>query len=326
MRKHLLGISGLESEAFADLLENAHNFADISEREVKKVPALRGKTIVNLFLEPSTRTRTSFEIAGKRLSADTINISGSSSSVVKGETLLDTGRTIQAMAPDAIVIRHSAAGAPHFLARMIPGAAVVNAGDGMHEHPTQALLDCLTLMQHYGQGYSGLKGRTIAIVGDVVHSRVARSNILAHKLLGNAVRLVGPRTLVPNELAAVQEYGDHVEVFHNLREGLEGADIVMCLRMQLERMKGLFVPSLDEYSRHYCVSERILSEVAPQAVVLHPGPANRGIEIAHDVLEGQRALVSHQVRNGVAVRMAVLFAATTGNPSVERESVEEVAQ
>lgn len=307
MKRHFLGIERLPAEEFLALLENAQNFLEISERDIKKVPALRGKTIVCLFLEPSTRTRMSFEIAGKRLSADVINISAASSSLTKGETLLDTARTIEAMAPDILVIRHSASGAPHFLAQYLEHTSVVNAGDGMHEHPTQALLDCLTLKQHFSGRKAGINGLRIAIVGDVRHSRVARSNVWAHMLLRNEIRLVGPATLLPPELSKSGCFGKNVQLFHRLSEGIEGADVVMCLRMQLERQKGNFIPSLDEYSREYCVSERNLAKYAPDCVVLHPGPANRGVEISADVLDGKRSLVTDQVNSGVAARMAVLF-------------------
>ena len=310
--RHLLGIEGLGKTELYAYLHNAANFIEVSTREIKKVPALRGKTVVNLFLEPSTRTRTSFEIAGKRLSADVINISGASSSVVKGESLLDTALNLQAMAPDILVVRHRESGAAHFLARHLANTAVVNAGDGMHEHPTQALLDCLSLQQHFAGRAGGIEGLRVAIVGDVRHSRVARSNLWAHRLLGNEVRLVGPPTLVPDEFEDAAAFGGRVKIFHELNQGLEGADVVMVLRMQLERMQEQFVPSLDEYSREYCVSERVLSRWAPDCVVLHPGPMNRGTEIATDVADGPRSLVLRQVNNGVAVRMAVLFALSVG--------------
>lgn len=309
--KHLLGIRELSPEQLIFLLDNAEQFVEVGTRDLKKVPALRGKTIVNLFLEPSTRTRVSFEIAGKRLSADTINIGSSDSSVVKGETLLDTARNLEAMAPDILVMRHKESGAPHFLARYLTATSVVNAGDGLHEHPTQALLDCLTLRQHFkakGRSQTGLK---VVIVGDVRHSRVARSNIWAHQKLGNHVTLVGPPTLVPREFCDARSFGENVRVESNLAKGIQGADVVMVLRMQLERQTEHFVPTLEEYSREYCVSEKILSRYAPDSVVLHPGPANRGTEISGDVLDGTRSLVTRQVNNGVAVRMAVLFALAT---------------
>ena len=349
MLRHLLDIKSLRREQLAFLLFNARSFLEVSERELKKVPALRGKTVINLFLEPSTRTRTSFEIAGKRLSADVINISEGTSSVSKGETLVDTARNLQAMCPDVLVVRHRESGAPHLLARTLTRTAVINAGDGMHEHPTQALLDCLTLLEHFSarriaqevsspgtapRAYSDpaflepLQGLTVAIVGDIRHSRVARSNIYAHLLLGNRIRLVGPPTLVPAEFTAPRflstpeeklvpaERRGSVELFNTLDAGLEGADVVMCLRMQLERQNEHYVPSLTEYSRFFCVNERILSRTAPHCVVLHPGPMNRGTEVSSEVADGPRSLVSSQVTHGVAVRMASLFALATGSITV----------
>jgi len=314
MSRHLLAIEGLSRDELYQYLENSQSFVEVSERDLKKVPALRGKTIVNLFLEPSTRTRTSFEIAAKRLSADTINVGASDSSVTKGETLLDTARNLEAMRPDILVMRHRESGSPHFLARHLTHTAVVNAGDGMHEHPTQALLDLLTLRQAFSGRRHGLEQLRIAVVGDVRHSRVARSNIHAHLLLGNEVTLVGPPTLVPRELGA-DCFGDAVRIAWDLREGLRGADVVMCLRLQLERQEERYVPTLEEYSREYCVSERVLRECAPDAVVLHPGPANRGTEISSEVMDGPRSLISRQVNNGVAVRMAVLFHCAAGEGS-----------
>lgn len=305
--RHLLGIESLKKDTLTVILENADKFVELSERTIKKAPALRGKTIINLFLEPSTRTRASFEIAGKRLSADTINITGSSSSTTKGETLLDTGRTLQSMNPDVLVVRHRASGAAHFLAQYLSKTSVVNAGDGMHEHPTQALLDLLTLKQRLEGVQKELSGLTIAIVGDVLHSRVARSNILAHQLLGNKIRLVGPPTLVPDEFRSANCFGSEVEISHDLSQGIEGADVVYVLRLQHERQTENFIPSVDEYSREFCVTESILSASAPDCVVMHPGPANRGVEISSVVHDGDRSLIAQQVKNGVAVRMAVLF-------------------
>ena len=320
--KHLLGIRDLSLEEFNLLLNNADQFIEISTRDLKKVPALRGKTVINFFLEPSTRTRTSFEIAGKRLSADTINVSGSTSSIVKGETLLDTVETLESMAPDVLVIRHKKSGAARFVASCLSNTAVVNAGDGMNEHPTQALLDFLTLKKHYSTTDRDIQGLTVAIVGDIRHSRVARSAIWGHMLLGNKVRLVGPPTLVQPEFCGEKCFGSNVEIVHSLHEGLEGVDVVMCLRMQLERQSNHFVPSLEEYSRQYCVSEQILSRFAPESVVLHPGPANRGIEISSDVLDGPRSLTRAQVTYGVAVRMSVLFTLIVGS---EEENLEQEA-
>lgn len=303
--KHLIGIEDLTKEELLGLLTDADNFIEVSEREIKKVPALRGKTIINLFLENSTRTRVSFEIAGKRLSADTINVSSSGSSVSKGETVLDTVWNLEAMNPDIVVIRHKESGAPKFLADNLKNVSIVNGGDGMHEHPTQALLDCLTIQKHFAKAGRSLEGLKIAIVGDVFHSRVARSNLWAHKLLGNTVTVVAPPTLVPRGVQDV--YGSSLSVTHNLAEGIEGADVVMCLRMQLERQGNFFVPTLDDYTRRFCVTEKLLKRVAPHAVVLHPGPMNRGVEIASDVADGPRSLIGSQVNMGVAVRMAVLF-------------------
>ena len=308
MRRHLLDIESLTLPELESYLVSAQQFVEVSERDIKKVPALRGKTIINLFLEASTRTRTSFEIAAKRLSADAINISAQGSSVSKGETLIDTARTLEAMTPNAIVIRHRDSGAAALLAKHTSTASIINAGDGQHEHPTQALLDLLTLKQHFGD--RGIRNLKIAIVGDVRHSRVARSHIWAHRLLGNEVRLVGPETLIPPDFKSA--FAGNVELHTSLSSGVKDADVVMCLRLQLERQAGNFVPSLEEYSREFGVGETLLARNAPNAVVLHPGPANRGIEISSDLIDGPRSLVARQVTNGVAVRMAVLFHLLTG--------------
>jgi aspartate carbamoyltransferase catalytic subunit len=294
--QHLLGLEGLSRDEILYLIDTADSFKEISERDIKKVPTLRGKTVVGLFYEASTRTRTSFEIAAKRLSADYVNIASSTSSSTKGETLLDTARNIAAMRPDCLVIRHNAAGAPHFLARHIE-CPVVNAGDGAHEHPTQALLDLLTIRDHLHR----LDDLNVAIVGDIMHSRVTRSNVHALRALGARIRLVGPPTLLPAEAAA---WG---EVHHDLRNGIRGADVIMMLRLQRERQGRNFLPSLDEYSRYFCLNRTALAEAHPNAVVLHPGPINRGVEIASDVADGAASLIMDQVTNGVAVRMAVLF-------------------
>lgn len=323
--KHLLGIEHISRKDLYWLLNNAREMVEVSTREIKKVPALRGKTIINMFFESSTRTRSSFEIAGKRLSADVVNFSSSSSSVSKGETLLDTARNLEAMNPDLLVVRHAASGAPAFLARSLANTRVVNAGDGMHEHPTQALLDCLTLTQHFENRKDGIEKLKIAIVGDVLHSRVARSNVWAHLLLGNEVRLVGPPTFVPSELELEGAFGSKnsiertgvLKVCHNRELGIKDADVVMCLRIQLERQEQHFVPSLEEYCHEYGISESVLARHAPRAVVLHPGPVNRGIEVSSDVVDGPRSLVSRQVTNGVAVRMAVLFSLITGEEGVK---------
>jgi aspartate carbamoyltransferase catalytic subunit len=306
-RRHLLGISELSPEEIAHVLDTAETFREINAREIKKVPTLRGRTLVNLFFEPSTRTRTSFEIAGKRLSADTINISSSTSSVTKGETLLDTARNLEAMSPDFIVIRHPSAGAPHALAR-ICRAAVVNAGDGAHEHPTQALLDALTIRQRKGR----IEGLEVAILGDVLHSRVARSNTHLLTKLGARVRLAGPGTLAPPEFVSLVESGD-VKIANRVEEAVESADVVVVLRIQRERQSSAFLPSLREYAVHYGLNLKRLSAAKPDAIVMHPGPMNRGIEIASDVADGTRSLILDQVANGLAVRMAVLYLLAGGS-------------
>ncbi len=300
--RHLLGLEGVPADDIVHLLDTATSFKEISERDIKKVPTLRGKTIVNLFFEASTRTRTSFEIAAKRLSADTVNVSASTSSVSKGETLADTARNLAAMRPDAIVIRHPAAGAPQYLARSVP-CPIINGGDGMHEHPTQALVDLLTIRERLGE----IRGRTVAIVGDVLHSRVARSNAFALRALGAAVRLVGPRTLLPPELAVL---GASLET--DLSAGVRDADVVMMLRMQRERQGANFVPTLDEYSRYYCLTEEAVRLAKPHVIILHPGPLNRGVEIASSVADGPYSVIMDQVTNGIAVRMAVLFSVVVG--------------
>lgn len=304
--EHLLGIEGLSYEKFSLLLENAASLVELSERDIKKAPALRGKTIINYFAENSTRTRTSFEIAGKRLSADTINLSDSTSSSKKGETLLDTARNIQAMNPDVIVIRHSSSGAAHFLSKFLKNTAIANAGDGMHEHPSQALLDCLSLLRHYGEGIEGIKNKKVAIVGDILHSRVARSNIYAHALLGNKISLVAPTTLIPKEFA--DEFPGQISIHNDLKEGLKGADIIMCLRLQLERQSDNFIPTLQEYTNEYFVTKKMLDEVANKNyVVMHPGPVNRGVEVESELIDSEKSLMTQQVENGVAVRMAILI-------------------
>ena len=298
--KHLLGIRELSADQIVHLLDTAETFRDVSRREIKKVPALRGRTIINLFFEPSTRTRTSFEIAAKRLSADAVNISVSTSSVSKGETLLDTARNLQAMAPDCIVIRHSSAGAPYHLARVCD-AAIVNAGDGAHEHPTQALLDALTIREHKNS-FDGLK---VAIIGDILHSRVARSNIYLLAKLGATVSVAGPGTLVPPEFAGLIEQGVRLE--RRIEDAVVDADVVMILRVQRERQTDAFFPSMREYAVHYGLHLSHLSLAAPDAIVMHPGPMNRGIEVSSEIADGGRSLILDQVTNGVAVRMAVLY-------------------
>ncbi len=317
-RRHLLGIAELTPAEITHVLDTAERLREISGREIKKVPALRGRTVINLFFEPSTRTRTSFEIAGKRLSADVINISSSSSSVTKGETLLDTARNLEAMRPDLIVIRHPSAGAPHQLAR-ICRASVVNAGDGAHEHPTQALLDALTIRQHKG----AIAGLNVAILGDILHSRVARSNVHLLTKLGACVRVAGPGTLAPPEFAALAPDGN-LRVERRIEDAIEGADVVMVLRIQRERQTDAFFPSLREYAVHYGLNLKRLAVAHPDAIVMHPGPMNRGIEIASDVADGSRSLILDQVANGLAVRMAVLylFAGGTASSGVAGASAE----
>ncbi len=295
--KNLLGIEGLRVEEIRTILNATTAFKEISRREIKKVPTLRGKTIVNLFFEPSTRTRTSFELAAKRLSADTVSISSSTSSVVKGETLVDTARNLQAMHPDLIILRHSAAGAPHFLSRHID-VPIINAGDGAHEHPTQALLDLYTMEENVGD----IRGKTIGIIGDIKHSRVARSNILSLVTMGAKVVVCGPPTLIPKGIEAMG-----VSVSFNLEEILSELDIVMMLRIQLERQeRGLF-PSLTEYSRFYGLNRHRLSRCKPGVLIMHPGPINRGIELDPDVADGSHSLILDQVENGLALRMVLLY-------------------
>jgi aspartate carbamoyltransferase catalytic subunit len=296
-QQHLLGIEGMSPSSILRVLDTAEVFFEVSRRPVRKVPTLRGKTIVTLFYEASTRTRTSFELAGKRLSADTVNLSVSTSSVSKGETLRDTVLTLQAMHPDIVVIRHAASGAPHFVARNI-AASVVNAGDGLHEHPTQALLDAFTMRRAKGK----IAGLTVAICGDIAHSRVARSNALLLKALGANVRFAGPRTLLP---ASVETLG--AEVFDRVEPALEGADVVMVLRIQRERLGAALLPTLREYARTFGLNKSRLAIAKPDAIVMHPGPMNRGVEIDYDVADFERSVVLNQVEAGVAVRMAVLY-------------------
>lgn len=314
--KHLLGIEGLSADQIKYLLDTAEVFTDINRRKIKKVPSLRGKTVINLFLEPSTRTRTSFEIAAKRLSADAVNVSGDSSSVTKGETLIDTVRTLEAMAPDVVVVRHAASGAPQLIADHLSSSAVVNAGDGLHEHPTQALLDALTIKQALDK-LSGLK---IVLVGDVLRSRVARSNIFLHRVLGNKVSVVAPPSLARPEFEAMG-----VEVHHHMEPALEGANVVMSLRMKKEYLGQSFVPSLEEYSYKYCISEKLLSKYAPDSIVLAPGPFIRGTEIDSEVIDGPRSYYDAQVENGVAVRMAVIYLLCRGlSARGAQESADEI--
>ena len=296
--RHLLGIEGLSRPDIEGLLNLAEEEVEISRQIEKKKSSLRGRTQINLFFEASTRTQSSFELAGKRLGADVMNMSVANSSVKKGETLIDTAMTLNAMRPDIIIVRHHAAGAVHLLARKVD-CSVVNAGDGAHEHPTQALLDALTIRRNKGR----IEGLVVAICGDIAHSRVARSNIICLQALGARVRLCGPPTLLP---MGVERYG--VEVFTDMRRALEGADIVMMLRLQRERMNGSYVPSVQEYFHYYGLDREKLGYAKPDALVMHPGPMNRGVEIASVVAEGAQSLIREQVEMGVAVRMAVLEA------------------
>ena len=296
-KKDLLGIKQLEPEEINLILETSETFKEISTRPIKKVPTLRGRTVVHLFYEPSTRTRTSFEIAAKRLSADTFYISASTSSIVKGETLLDTARNLEAMNPDVIVLRHSAAGAPHLLARHVQ-ASVINAGDGMHEHPTQALLDLLTIKDKKGT----ISGQTVAIIGDIAHSRVARSNVWALTKMGARVLVAGPTTMIPHDLDKLG-----VEVFYRPEDVIPKADVIMMLRIQLERQGQMLLPSLREYARVFGLNEEKLSQAKPDVLIMHPGPINRGVEISPAVADGPYSVILDQVSNGVAVRMALLY-------------------
>ncbi len=301
-RKDLLAIRDLEVDELRLLLDTAESFKEVAGREIKKVPTLRGRTVVNLFFEPSTRTRSSFELAAKRLSADVINISTSSSSVTKGETLLDTARNLEAMGADVIVVRHGEAGAPALLGRHLR-CSVINAGDGAHEHPTQAILDLSTILERKGR----VNGLTVTIVGDVRHSRVARSNLWGLTKLGATVRLAGPPTMVPPEL---KDFG--VEIHHTLDAALNGADVVMALRLQIERQGAGFFPSLREYSRLWGITKERLQRAGPDVLVMHPGPVNRGVELAPDVADGLSSVILSQVANGVAVRMAALYLLSGG--------------
>jgi aspartate carbamoyltransferase catalytic subunit len=307
-KRHLLGIKDLNYSELRSLLQNSLGLLEVLERDIKKVPTLRGRGIINLFLEPSTRTRVSFELAAKRMSADAVNVGPSGSSTSKGEDLYDMVSTLEAMVPDVIVVRHSSSLAPYFLAKYIKSASIINAGDGCHEHPTQALLDCLSIEKKTNQKF---EQGDIAIIGDIFHSRVARSNILAHQLLGNKIRLVGPPTLVPSEMLAAYP-GAKVKVYHNLIEGIRGADVIMCLRMQKERQIGFRVADFDEYSRFYGLNLKKVEKYAPNALILHPGPVNRGIEMSSDIVDNYRSLITNQVTAGVAVRMACLLGLISG--------------
>ncbi|MTI16371.1 aspartate carbamoyltransferase catalytic subunit [Rhodobacteraceae bacterium RKSG542] len=302
--RHLLGIEALQPQDILHLLDLADEAVEVSRQVEKQKAVLRGRTQINLFFEASTRTQSSFELAGKRLGADVMNMQVSASSVKKGETLIDTAATLNAMRPDLLVVRHHAAGAVHLLARKV-GCSVVNAGDGAHEHPTQALLDALTIRRHKGN----IGGLTVAICGDIRHSRVARSNIILLSKLGARVRVIAPSTLLPS---GIHNMG--VEVFTNMREGLKGCDIVMMLRLQRERMSGAFVPSVREYFKYHGLDAEKLSYANEGALVMHPGPMNRGVEIAAEIADGPQSLIREQVEMGVAIRMAVLEALANNLP------------
>jgi aspartate carbamoyltransferase catalytic subunit len=293
----LLGMEDLEREDIERILETAEHMREIGEREVKKVPTLRGRTLVNLFFEASTRTRASFEIAGKRLSADVVNFSPSSSSLKKAESILDTARTLDAMDPDAVVVRHEVAGVPKRIADVLE-APVINAGDGAHEHPTQALLDLLTVQQEKGR----IDGLAVTIVGDILHSRVARSNIYGFSKMGAEVRIAAPPSMLP---LRVETLG--VKAYTSLREALEGADVVMALRIQNERLAGSYFPSVREYAATFGIDRAKLRYAKDDAIVMHPGPVNRGVELSHDLADHRPSVILDQVRNGVAIRMAVLY-------------------
>ena len=302
-RKDILGIQELSVEEIDLILDTADSFIEVSTREIKKVPTLRGKTVINLFYEASTRTRTSFEIAAKRLSADMINISASTSSVVKGETLIDTAKNLEAMNPDIIVIRHSAAGAPHMLAGILR-QSIINAGDGAHEHPTQALLDMMTIRAKKGR-IAGLK---VAIVGDIAHSRVARSNIHGLTKMGAQVCVAGPATMIPR---GIERMG--VVVHMRIEEAIRDADIVMMLRIQTEREKQNIFPSLREYAQYFSLNRKNIGFARKDVLIMHPGPINRGVEISPDIADGPHSIILEQVTNGVAVRMALLYLLTGGS-------------
>ena len=293
----LLGIEGLERDQIELIIDTAERMQEIATRDVKKVPTLRGRTIVNLFFEPSTRTQTSFEIAGKRLAADVVNFSTGASSLSKAESLLDTAKTLDAMDPDAVIVRHRVAGVPQRIADELD-APVINAGDGAHEHPTQALLDMLTVFQEKGR----IEGLTVAIIGDIAHSRVARSNIYGFTKLGAEVRVAGPPTMLPLDIECLG-----VKAYTSLREVLEGADVVMALRIQNERLAGAYFPSVREYSATFGLDRAKLRFAKPDAIVMHPGPVNRGVELSNELTDHRPSVILDQVRNGVALRMAVLY-------------------
>ena len=303
--KHIISTKNLSREDIDLILTTAQSFKEINQREIKKVPTLRGKTIINLFFENSTRTRTSFELAGKRMSADTINITASSSSVTKGETLEDTAKNIEAMDADVIIMRHSASGAPDYLAQRLTRCSVINAGDGAHEHPSQALLDLMTIKENKGS----FEGLTVAIIGDIARSRVARSDLYALQTMGATVRLAGPATMLPPGL---EELG--AEVYTDINAAIKDADVVMMLRIQLEREGGSkLLPTMREYAQFFALSPENLKLAKPDAIVMHPGPLNRGVEISSYVADGEQNVILDQVENGVAVRMALLYLLAGGS-------------
>lgn len=307
--KHLLGLEGVQREEISIILKTAQSFKEVLTRPIPKVPTLRGKTIVNLFFEASTRTRISFELAEKRLSADSINFTSSGSSVAKGETLKDTVRNIEAMKIDMVVVRHPASGAAQFLSQCLD-AGVINAGDGQHEHPTQGLLDMMTLMDKFGR----LEGLKVAIVGDITHSRVARSNIHGLMTMGAAVAVCGPATLLPRDIPAA--FGRELQLFSKVDDALRWADAVNVLRLQLERQKHGLLPSLREYAMHFGITRHRLEACKRDVVILHPGPINRGIELESELADSEYSVILHQVTNGVAVRMAVLYLKSGGEQEV----------
>ncbi|MBI5416568.1 aspartate carbamoyltransferase catalytic subunit [Candidatus Poribacteria bacterium] len=308
-KKDLLGLEELTAQEISYILQLSDSFKEVLSRPIKKVPTLRGKTLINLFFEPSTRTRTSFELAGKRLSADVINISTSTSSVVKGETLIDTGKTIEAMNADIIVIRHSLPGAPYRLARTLD-AAIINAGDGAHEHPTQGLIDLFTIKEHKKR----IEGLHVGIVGDIRHSRVARSNIWGLTKLGAKVTLIAPPTLIP---PGIENLGSGVKATYNLEDCIADLDVLYILRIQLERQKGFFIPSIREYSKIFGINKDKLKHAKKDIVVMHPGPINREVEIGSMVADGKFSLILDQVSNGIAVRMAVLYLLAGGSENAD---------
>ncbi len=300
--KHILGLEQLSPEDIDFLLRSAASFKEISTRQIKKVPALRGRTVINLFFEPSTRTRLSFEVAAKRMSADTFNISASTSSLKKGETLIDTARNLAAMKPDIIIIRHSHSGSPGLLAKHTK-ASIINAGDGTHEHPSQGLLDLMTVVENKGC----IEGLKVAIIGDIAHSRVAHSNIIGFSKMGASVSVSGPATLLP---MGIDKLG--ATVCSSVDEAVDGADVVMALRIQTERQKDPLIPSMREYATFFGINNRIISLAKPDALIMHPGPINRGVELDPDLADGPRSVILDQVTNGVAMRMALLYAIMGG--------------